>query len=197
MASKYFYKNVDISNIISTRTAYDGSFVSISNIANRYIGFPNISNVPINNTNMDKSLTALTNYKLNGIDISGILPSKAFFYRPNQSKEGIQFFSSFEENSAAPYYLRHYDVSASPSATTWITSATAMNTDLSGTTQLDTSANYVFTVPNVVNSIGVFLVGGGGGGSSNSNNNTGSGGGAGGKFITDKLDVNIVGRTFN
>jgi hypothetical protein len=197
MASKYFYKNVDITTLISTQSAYDASFITISNVQSKYIGFPNISRVPINNLQMDKSLTVVSNYLLNGIDISGILPSKAFFYRPNQSKEGIQFFSTYETDNTAPWYLRHYDVPVNQSSTSWITANTALNTDVSGTTQLDTAANYIFTVPNIVNSIGVFLVGGGGGGASNINNNSGGAGGGGGKFIADRVDVNIVGRTFN
>jgi hypothetical protein len=146
---------------------------------------------------MDQSLNKPIGYAVNGLDVSGIIPSKSFFYRPNQSKEGIQFWSTLETNNVGPWYLQHFDVPVNQSSTSWITANTAMNTNTSGTTQLDTSATYNFTVPSVVNSIGVFLIGGGGGGASNTNNNTGGGGGAGGKIIAPSIDVNIVGRTFN
>ena len=76
--SKYFYKDIDISTIISTSNPYNGNV--LSTLTNSYVGFPKISDLTISNNNFDKCVRVNTGYAVNGTDIANQLPSKVGFY---------------------------------------------------------------------------------------------------------------------
>jgi len=170
--SNFFYKGVDISQLISNVNAYDGSSKSI--LTNYYTGFPTISNTMINNSNFDKSLNVNTGYSTGNvpIDIASQLPSCAVFYN-----------STLNTNSYS-----------------W--PANAINTAFDSTTcTFNSPRNYTINISNIYNSIGVILCGGGGGGGgSGINNNNGSysgtSGGGGGFVYAKNIDLNIYGRSW-
>ena len=178
MTSKYFYKGIDISTLISTTNEINGNsnvaVVSTIPVTNRFIGFPNISDSVLQNGGFDLSFSLPSGYRISDTDIRNVLPTYVKIYKAGSNTGNILLSNSNPIN----------------------------NTNYANATlSFNNTTTFNFTVPSVVNKMGFILsgAGGGGGGSSYSNNiGTGGGGGGGGGCCYGVLDVNHanVGRSF-
>jgi hypothetical protein len=161
MSSNYSYKGISLSTVISSSNVIDDTSIVATN---NYTGFPNKSNIAIDNTNFDTKVGDI-GYKHSDTDLGNNIPAAVVFYIADLKRSAFNM--------------------------TW------GNTIQSDCTFYDSITRNV-DIENCFNYISVIICGGGGGGGySNSNGGRGGCGGGGGDCASfTKIDLSLVGRSF-
>lgn len=164
-ANKTMYR---VDQVVSYKNVINGSTALAVQNTN-FGGFPNKSNIPINNSNFDLS-AGIIRYQLTTVDVGNLFPAAVDYYTATKVKD--TFTIPYAPNTT------------SPSITNYTFNETSINANV--------------TIENCFNHISVIVIGGGGGGGYSYPDDaaSGQGGGGGGCCSAHRIALSSTGRSF-